>query len=345
MFRYQHWNSIVGKNAAVTKSGIFDINLSVIPQVTATTYAATANTTNFPSSSFTTFGSFGSNASPTGTLVYVGRGSGAAVEFYIPQLDKFKTFTSTSISGQSTLGISFGSSGISGMLTPGTGTAVILKNGGAFQYGTYTGDGTGSRTISHNLSSFPGYVLVFRDGTNTWGFCYKRSTDTIDVFRQTLLLEGNSTAFRNETRTNWSTATTFTVESSINVSGATYYYYAFASTSSSTYCGDYNTSSGSRYLIDVGFQPGLMLTKGSGLGSGSSPSGAQNGGPYSWPLPSDAYTTTAVGYYAAELGSSGMVSEADTWRTNGINAISASNFWYGSNGSPIYFVCIKGPLV
>jgi hypothetical protein len=98
-----------------------------------------------------------------------------------------------------------------------------------FDVVTYTGNGGGSRNITHNLGSVPGMILVKRtSSTATAWTVYHRS------LANTQYMVLNTTAAVATGTTRWSsttpTATEFTVGSStdVNASGSTYVAYLFA---------------------------------------------------------------------------------------------------------------------
>jgi len=153
------------------------------------------------------------------------------------------------------------------------------KAPGFFDVVTYTGDGTSSRNIAHNLGSVPGFVAIKRlDNTSDW-VVWHRSLSLVNT-SQGLRLNGTD-AFDTPSGGGsvWSsttpmTSTTFGVASSqagdwnTNLSGATYVAYLFAHDDASfgtnedesiIKCGTYTGSS--LQEINIGFEPQLFLTK------------------------------------------------------------------------------------
>tara|TARA_Y100000004_G_scaffold77613_1_gene87330 strand:+ start:2681 stop:4618 length:1938 start_codon:yes stop_codon:yes gene_type:complete len=152
------------------------------------------------------------------------------------------------------------------------------KQEGFFDIVTYTGNGSGDQTISHNLGSTPGFIAVkalnassswrvFHTGTGNTKFGYLNSTGDISTI----------------SNLNWNvTSTTFVADSSIslNTSGRTYVAYLWASGNDSASqifgedsdeaiikTGSYTADSSNAYAVDLGFEPQwLMIKKSSGTG-------------------------------------------------------------------------------
>ena len=155
----------------------------------------------------------------------------------------------------------------------GSGNSIVSwtfrKAPGFFDVVTYTGNGTAGRTVSHNLGSQPGMMVVKRrDGTGNW-CVYHRG-------------EGNSYAFYLNTGVNrfvasfWNnthpTSTQFTLnnDSYVNANGAEYVAYLFAHDEQSfgangdesiIKCGDYVGNSSSLNTINLGWEPQFVLVK------------------------------------------------------------------------------------
>ena len=146
---------------------------------------------------------------------------------------------------------------------------------------TYTGDGTTSRDISHNLGSAPGAIIIKRtDNTSDWTFQHR--------------YDGNYALYLNSNATRSDSGATFTFNSSTfkvvgppsgladakctNVSGATYIAYLFGhneadygenSDEAIIYCDSFtNDSSSVGVEVNVGFEPQWLLIKGASTGSG-----------------------------------------------------------------------------
>jgi hypothetical protein len=154
------------------------------------------------------------------------------------------------------------------------------KQPGFFDIVTYTGNGT-SQTISHNLGSVPGMMVVKRRDSSTNGgwVTYHRSTSASPQNDYMVLqtnqgvnqwVDWNQTA---PTSTEFSVGSVYT-----NTSGATYVAYLFAhdaqdfgtdSDESIIKCGTYTGNGSARGVeVDLGFEPQWLLIK-TASGSGT----------------------------------------------------------------------------
>lgn len=140
-----------------------------------------------------------------------------------------------------------------------------------FDIVTYTGNGSG-RTISHNLGSVPGCIIVKRRDTNAQWPVYHRSRGA----SATLFFEGNGSStggsWWNDTTP---TSTVFSLGDNeyVNANGGTYVAYLFAhdaggfgpsSTDNIISCGIY-TGNGSSTgpTITLGYEPQFLIIQGS----------------------------------------------------------------------------------
>jgi len=141
-----------------------------------------------------------------------------------------------------------------------------------FDVVTYTGNGTSGRTVSHNLGSVPGCIIVKRtDTTGSW-----RSYHT--SLGATKYIDINSTSAAGTSNTSWAdtepTSTEITLGSSVNVnaSGGTYVAYLFAHNDGDgefgpdgdadiIKCGSFTTDSGGNASVDIGFEPQWIIYK------------------------------------------------------------------------------------
>jgi len=139
---------------------------------------------------------------------------------------------------------------------------------GFFDVVTYTGNGTGGLSISHNLGSVPGFIMVKRtSGYDGW-FCYHRSLgNTKMVALNGSGAAGTATQYWNDTSP---TDTTFTVgtDTAVNANGVTYVAYLFAHNDGSfgedsdeavIKCGSFEGSAGT--TVNLGFEPQWILVK------------------------------------------------------------------------------------
>ena len=152
------------------------------------------------------------------------------------------------------------------------------KAPGFFDIVTYTGNGTGGRTISHNLGSVPGFVIIKSTSHSTGWYCYHRSIGN-DRYVQLSSTEAQSNSGFAIWNSTDPTSTEFTLGPTgwnVNKSGYNYVAYFFAHNDQSfgtdedeaiIKCGSYdanNSSSGN--TIDVGFEPQLVIIKSAAVG-------------------------------------------------------------------------------
>ena len=147
-----------------------------------------------------------------------------------------------------------------------------------FKVVTWTGNGATPRTITHNLGSVPGCIIVKKtSGSEDW-FVFHRSMGNNGTFQYFCIL--NSAAAQDtggygmEKASSW-TSTTFSLVSgggsSLNQSGQTYVAYVFAhnaggfgltGTDNVSSCGSY-TGNGSSTgpVVSLGYEPQWLLIK------------------------------------------------------------------------------------
>ena len=146
------------------------------------------------------------------------------------------------------------------------------KQAGFFDVVTYTGNGS-NRTISHNLGSVPGVMIVKRTSDTEGWQVYHRdlaATEYLELNSTNAKSSSNGTLRWNSTRP---TATEFSLgtHDSVNASGSTYVAYLFAHDDQSfgddsdeaiIKCGSY-TGNGNVVgpLIDLGFEPQFIMIK------------------------------------------------------------------------------------
>jgi hypothetical protein len=132
------------------------------------------------------------------------------------------------------------------------------KQSSFFDIVTYTGDGTDDRTVSHNLGSTPGMVIVKRtSGADSWMVLHR------SLPSNNLLL--NLTVAASSLRIKAMDSTTFTLNTNaqVNGSGESYVAYIFGhdtSDDSLIKCGSY-TKTGSSQDIDLGWSPEWLMLK------------------------------------------------------------------------------------
>ena len=145
------------------------------------------------------------------------------------------------------------------------------KAPGFFDVVTYTGNGAAGRTVSHNLGSVPGFIIVKRySATEDWT-CYHRSAGATKYLQlNSLYAEVDDNRAWNDTEP---TSSVFTVgtHDRVNTNGQNYVAYVFAhddqsfgtdSDESIIKCGSYTgNGSSSGPVIDLGFEPQWLLIK------------------------------------------------------------------------------------
>jgi hypothetical protein len=141
-----------------------------------------------------------------------------------------------------------------------------------FDVVTYTGDGNSSRTVSHNLGSVPGCIIVKTvSGANDWVVSHRSLVDQIGYLNQTWEF-GASAHLKNSL---W-TSTTFTPgnAAATNQNGVTYVAYLFAhdaggfgltGTDNVISCGSWTGNA----TVNLGFEPQWILFKKSSEGGGA----------------------------------------------------------------------------
>ena len=143
------------------------------------------------------------------------------------------------------------------------------KQAGFFDVVTYTGDGSSTRNIAHNLGSAPGMIIVkVTSHSDSW-YVYHRSLN--DNSGNPYFLQLNSTAAQDTGGGNFTTpsATHFGVRTNINTSGYTYVAYLFAhddqqfgddSDEAIIKCGS-ATTNWSSVEVNLGFEPQFVIAK------------------------------------------------------------------------------------
>ncbi len=141
-----------------------------------------------------------------------------------------------------------------------------------FDVVTYTGDGSGSRAISHSLGSAPGCMIVKRTNlANDWVVYHRATSATpwndIGALNKTdAWYIGAGAGFFGAAPT----STTFTVNSNLNNNGDTYVAYLFAhnaggfgltGTDNVISCGSVTTDSSGNGSVTLGYEPQWLLVK------------------------------------------------------------------------------------
>ena len=144
-----------------------------------------------------------------------------------------------------------------------------------FDIVTYTGNGTAGKTVSHNLGSVPGMIVVKRTDTSGEWMVYHRGTDSSSPENFRIFLNRTSTAAADLGVWHYTapTDTQFTVgyDTWVNANGGSYVAYLFAhndgdgefgSTGDQDIikCGSY-TGSNTEVDVNLGFEPQFVLIK------------------------------------------------------------------------------------
>ena len=218
-----------------------------------------------------------------------------------------------------------------------------------FDVVTYTGDSVAGRTVSHNLGSVPGMIIVKATSKATNWNVYHRSLTAADhIFLNLSNAKATATNKWNDTEP---TDSVFTVgtHGDVNTSGSTYVAYLFAHNDSGDgefgpdgdqdiiKCGSY-TGNGSTAgpEIDLGFEPQWMLTKRADSGS-------------FWNLVDVSRGWTADGNWKvlyANLSDAEADGSSNTYALNstGFKVTSTSSSYNASGGTYIYMAIRRGPL-
>ena len=143
-----------------------------------------------------------------------------------------------------------------------------------FDIVTYTGDGTTSHTINHNLGSVPGMIIVKRtDLEANWNVWHRSSPLGGNGKYNDLMLYHSNAAGNSSFWPTTHTSTQFFLgdsDSAINASGGTYVAYLFGhneaeygqnSDEAIIYCGKYTGSGSTGKFVDLGFEPQWVFVK------------------------------------------------------------------------------------
>ena len=150
-----------------------------------------------------------------------------------------------------------------------------------FDVVTYTGNSTEGRTISHNLGSVPGMMIVKRTSSaQNWAVYHRGNT----AAPETDVLYLNSTDATTDLGSAWydtaPTSTEFTLgdQIGVNANGETYVAYLFAHNNNDgefgpdgdqdiIKCGSFTSDSSGIATVNLGFEPQWVLFKGTHAGS------------------------------------------------------------------------------
>ena len=139
-----------------------------------------------------------------------------------------------------------------------------------FDVVTWTGDGTGNRTISHSLGSVPGCIIVKRTDTTSIWTVFHRS---INSGRYGFIRLDSQNAANTSTDFDWNpTSTTFQADNDLelNFNNGTYVAYLFAhdaggfgltGTDNVISCGSFTTDGSANATVNLGYEPQWLLLK------------------------------------------------------------------------------------
>lgn len=133
-----------------------------------------------------------------------------------------------------------------------------------FDVVTYTGDGSGARTLSHALGNLPGMVIVKSTSSatnwNVWHTGLSAPSTTIILLNTSDAQSTGETAYFNSTHT----TTTFTIQAANNTSGRTYVAYLFAHDTTAgglVQCGSFTSTGGATASVTLGWRPQFVMFK------------------------------------------------------------------------------------
>ena len=225
--------------------------------------------------------------STEGGLVWIKQRNGSTGHFLSSSGSSFASYLSSNTTTGNTSNSSFFSVTTSGFSLTGAGGGftnntsddyvswTFRKAPKFFDVVTWTGTGV-NRTVAHNLGSVPGCIMVKRtDTTGNWQVYHRANTAN----PETDYLVLNDTAATADSDTRWNdTAPTDAVfslgtEATVNASGGTYVAYLWAHNDGGfgddglqnvVTCGSY-VGNGSTQVVTLGYEPQLILYKGSSV--------------------------------------------------------------------------------
>ena len=181
-----------------------------------------------------------------------------------------ETTDSTGLTAFSSTGFSLGASSVYNTNAATYASYTFRKRPKFFDVVTYTGDGV-NRTISHNLGSVPGCIIVKRTNTiGDWAVYHRGLTSAAYSIQLNLTnAQASATTVWNSTAP---TSSVFSVgtDATVNASGSTYVAYLFAhdaggfgltGTDNVISCGSYTGNNGAGQSIYLGFEPQWLLVK------------------------------------------------------------------------------------
>jgi hypothetical protein len=184
------------------------------------------------------------------------------------------TFAETSIANSlqsfNSNGFSVGSSGTVNASTYNYVSWTFRKQPKFFDVVTYTGDGSALKTISHNLGSVPGCIIVKSTSSASWNWTVYHRSLGISQKIQLNLTDAAVSENGNFGGTS-PTSTAFSVGyNATNESGGTYVAYIFAhdaggfgasATDNVISCGSFTTDGSGNATVSLGYEPQWVLIK------------------------------------------------------------------------------------
>jgi len=211
---------------------------------------------------------------------------------------------------------------------------------------TYTGDGTSPRSISHNLDSPVGCIIVKRtDATGNWPVWHRSTGDDYRAGYLNLTNAGgaSSTMIRSAS----SSAFTLGDNTAVNASGGTYVAYLFAHNDGDgefgpdgdadiIKCGSYTGTGSSGLDVDLGFEPQWLLIKNTDAAS-------------TWYILDNMRgIVTGVGdsYLRANFNNENTVASNDLidLTPTGFKVINTGSGWNSISNDYIYIAIRRGPM-
>jgi len=189
-----------------------------------------------------------------------------------PSRTSAQTTDASAVTGYTATGFTLGTDGGGSSNTTGS-TQVswtFRKQTKFFDVVTYTGDGA-NRTISHNLGSVPGCIIIkkYAGSTSNWGVYHTSVGNGTCLFLDDTGTGVTSSVFFNNTSP---TSTVFSVgtNDTVNTNGASYVAYIFAhnaggfgltGTDNVISCGSFTADGSGKANITLGYEPQWVLIK------------------------------------------------------------------------------------
>ncbi len=218
-------------------------------------------------------------------------------------------------------------------------SSVSANTAAGFSIGTYTGNGQGSQTIGHGLSSAPELVIVKqRSGGNDWVVFDKFRPDTEKYLR---LNENNGYYDYGATLMATPGASTFELTYApsgyTNDSGATYVFYAFHSVDGYSKVGTY-TGNGNNEgpFVFTGFRPAFVQVKDTSVGNGWRT--ADNKRPAAFNVINESLSASSSGAASTTDG------DRIDFLSNGFKCRSSAGQYNDNNSKYIYIAFAEAPF-